>query len=42
MTAITSTTYATANARSARERTSVKTIPPATAANATWPLGIAA
>ena len=42
ITAMTSATYSTAPARSARERTSAKTVPAATAANATCPLGIAA
>ena len=42
MTATTRATYSTAPARSARERTSAKTVPPETQANATWPLGIAA
>ena len=42
ITATTSATYSTAPARSTRERTSAKIVPAATAANATWPLGIAA
>ena len=42
MTATTRATYSTAPARSARERTSANTVPAATQANATCPLGIAA
>jgi hypothetical protein len=42
MTVTTSATYNTAPARSTRERTSANTVPAATQANATCPLGIAA
>jgi len=42
ITAVTSSTYATAPARKQRERTSANTVPAATIANATCPLGIAA
>ena len=42
MTATTRATYRTAKAFKARERTSANTVPAATQANATCPLGIAA